>query len=146
MALALSASIKYPSFRKAAYTPLGLTHYLLKLFYLDSIVLEPLFRLFGFQYPRLQPFEQMRMQLLDPNFFPLDAPRLYIYSKPDELVHAKDVESHMGDAKKVGVRTVVAKRNEQCAHVAHMRMDPESYWATIHKLYLGEQTEFGEIV
>jgi len=146
MALAFSVSIKKPWLRIAAYTPLGLSHYLLKLFHLDSIILEPLFRLFGYQYPRLQPFEQMRMQLLDPNLFPLDAPRLYIYSTPDELVYAKDVESHIEDARMAGVETIVAERNEQCAHVTHMRMDPEAYWDSIHKLWLGAQTEFGEIV
>ena len=141
MARAFSASVKHPWLRKGAYIPLGLTHYLLKLFYLDSIILEPLFRSFGYQYPRLQPFEQMRMQLLDPKLFPLDAPRLFVYSTPDELVHAKDIESHMEDAKKAGVETIVAKRSERSAHVSHMRTDPAMYWGEIDKLWKAELAE-----
>ncbi|KAF8311802.1 uncharacterized protein EI90DRAFT_184658 [Cantharellus anzutake] len=138
MYLALSIRIKNLWLRKATYIPFGLTHYLVKLPYLDAIILGPLFNLFGYQYPRVQYFEQMRMQLLDPKLFPLDAPRVFFYSTLDELVPAKDVESHIEDAKKAGVKTIIAKRNEQCTHVNHMRMDPKTYWATIHKLWMGE--------
>jgi hypothetical protein len=56
--------------------------------------------------------------------------RLYIYSKEDELIYWKDIESHIATAQERGYKTDT-KVFSGSGHVAHMRMFPRQYWETI---------------
>ena len=75
--------------------------------------------------------------LLQPRLLPwmsAQTPRLYVYSKRDELVPWKDVQKHADAAKKSGLN-VCCEVYEGSAHVAHMRHDPERYWTSILGLW-----------
>jgi len=71
--------------------------------------------------------------LLDPHVLPwVDkrTPRLYIFSKNDELVPWQKVMAHAEKAKELGM-DVRMRVYEHTSHVAHMRADPETYWSAI---------------
>lgn len=85
--------------------------------------------------------ETMAMQyikmLLRPRLLPwmsTQTPRLYIYSKKDELVPWQEVEKHIETAKTSGFN-VRSEVYEDSAHVAHMRLDPKRYWASVQDLW-----------
>lgn len=61
-------------------------------------------------------------------------PRLYIYSRKDELVPYKEVESHAREAAALGL-DVRQETFEDSAHVAHARADPERYWGAIERTW-----------
>ncbi|GAA5904719.1 uncharacterized protein JCM6883_003884 [Sporobolomyces salmoneus] len=62
-------------------------------------------------------------------------PRLYLYSKLDELIPYKDVEAHADEAEtKLGVK-VRKERFEKTSHVGHVRGDPERYWSAIEEVW-----------
>ncbi|KAI9566864.1 hypothetical protein HD554DRAFT_2272954 [Boletus coccyginus] len=75
--------------------------------------------------------------LLNPRLLPwmkLQTPRLYVFSKKDELVPWKAVQQHAKAAKTSG-QNVRCEVYEESAHVAHMRADPKRYWASIQDLW-----------
>lgn len=75
--------------------------------------------------------------LLQPRLLPwmnAQTPRLYIFSKEDELVPWEQVQRHAETAKQSGLN-VCCEVYEKSAHVAHMRFDPERYWASILDLW-----------
>jgi len=85
--------------------------------------------LFGF----LPFLTKMRHHLNDPTLFPKEAPRLYIYSKLDELVDSNDVEAHAIEAAQLGW-TVKQEFYRDSKHVAHLMADSKRYWASVHDL------------
>ncbi|KAF8553926.1 hypothetical protein OG21DRAFT_1175910 [Imleria badia] len=65
-------------------------------------------------------------------------PRLYIFSKKDEVVPWQAVQQHVETAKKSGLN-VRCEVYEESAHVAHVRHDPKRYWASIQDQSLAER-------
>lgn len=75
--------------------------------------------------------------LLNPRLLPWmnsQTPRLYVFSKKDELVPWQAVQQHAEAAKTLGLN-VRYEIYEESAHVAHMRLDPKRYWASIQDLW-----------
>lgn len=83
---------------------------------------------------RRDAIEQGRVDLNDTSLIKGNPKRCYIYSDGDELVNWKHVEAHADEAEKIGL-TVRREKFLGSPHVAHMRADPERYWA-ITKEYL----------
>ncbi|PGH17702.1 hypothetical protein AJ80_04710 [Polytolypa hystricis UAMH7299] len=79
------------------------------------------------------PVERMRRAINDRNLVGGER-RCYIYSETDELIKAGDVEEHARDARERGNGVVEMERFEGTAHVAHMRGDPERYWAIVRRV------------
>jgi len=78
-------------------------------------------------------FDVLKAALLNPRVVPwVDerSPRVYIFSKNDEMVPWQQVMAHAEKAKELGM-DVRIKLYEQTSHVTHMRADPGTYWATI---------------
>ncbi|TFK63304.1 hypothetical protein BDN72DRAFT_882181 [Pluteus cervinus] len=65
-----------------------------------------------------------------------DAPRLYLYSRKDELVAFRDVERHAAEAKAAaGLRDVRLETFEDTPHVAHATKYPDRYWGAVKDLW-----------
>ncbi|CCM04076.1 uncharacterized protein FIBRA_06235 [Fibroporia radiculosa] len=62
------------------------------------------------------------------------APRLYVYSDADRIVRGADVARHAREAEDAGF-DVAVERLATSAHVAHMRNDPERYWAAVRRVW-----------
>lgn len=62
-------------------------------------------------------------------------PRLYIYSKKDRMTFSKHVESHIKEAKLLGL-DVTIETFQDTSHVAHARQDPDRYWGAVRKVWL----------
>ncbi|KAG9316047.1 hypothetical protein JVU11DRAFT_3712 [Chiua virens] len=75
--------------------------------------------------------------LQQPHFLPWtnsQTPRLYVFSKKDEVVPWQEVQRH-AEAAKMARLTVRCELYEESAHVAHMRLDPKRYWGSIQDLW-----------
>lgn len=70
----------------------------------------------------------------DPKVMSTRVPRLYLYSKGDELVSWEDVEEHVAVARGRGYKCFV-ERFEESPHVGHMRRYPERYWGAIKRAW-----------
>ncbi|KAI0082251.1 hypothetical protein K474DRAFT_1655619 [Panus rudis PR-1116 ss-1] len=57
-------------------------------------------------------------------------PRLYLYSDKDKLVPAHAVESHIDQARQLGLNVKVEKFTGS-AHVQHARVHPDAYWHAV---------------
>ncbi|KAJ9136835.1 hypothetical protein NKR23_g9504 [Pleurostoma richardsiae] len=78
----------------------------------------------------------MLQHFMDPNFATLAAPRLFLYSKGDDLVWWEDVEENIALARRKGYRCV-AEVFEDTPHVGHMKGYPERYWGAIERAWEG---------
>ncbi|KAF9223324.1 hypothetical protein BS17DRAFT_781692 [Gyrodon lividus] len=81
--------------------------------------------------------EYLKMQLFKPCLLPwmnAETPRLYIFSKKDELVPWQEVQQHAEAARKAGLN-VRCEMFEESGHVAHMRLDPKRYWASVQDVW-----------
>ncbi|KAF9238549.1 hypothetical protein BU15DRAFT_75240 [Melanogaster broomeanus] len=81
--------------------------------------------------------EYLKAQLLRPRLLPwmnAGTPRLYIFSKKDELMPWKEVQQHAESGKKAGLN-VRCELFEESGHVAHMRLDPKRYWASVQDVW-----------
>jgi pimeloyl-ACP methyl ester carboxylesterase len=81
--------------------------------------------------------DEMKTTLHRPKILPWlskTTPRLYIYSKGDDIVPYEEVEGHAEQARKAGldVRTL---RFEDSPHVAHARTHPQQYWEAVRNLW-----------
>jgi len=128
LARSFTAGIKSPILRSLFYVPAGLTVFLFKVVGLRWWLLP-----FGSR--EKEPCSQMWDDLLNPTLIPLTTPRLYFYSMSDLLVSGETVEEHVEEAREVGVMTILTKRDDQAAHVSHLRVDPVGYWAAVRKLW-----------
>lgn len=72
--------------------------------------------------------DKARRQLLNQHFLDSHVPRLYLYSKADELVGWQDVADHAEAARKSGVKDVHEVVFEKSSHVNHVKEDEERYW------------------
>lgn len=72
----------------------------------------------------------MCRQLNDPAIFDVRTPRVYLYSRADEMVGDEEVEEHAdhGEAQGWNVKRV---RFEKSAHAGHVREDEEKYWGAV---------------
>lgn len=121
--LAFSIAIRNPVVRYIALFIIYVAHALRlsvrMLFGAETIETQYLKALFQ---PRLLPW--MNAQ----------TPRLYVFSRTDELVPWKQVQRHAEAAKQSGL-DVRCEVYEESAHVAHMRLDPKRYWGSILDLW-----------
>ncbi|KAI2603567.1 DUF829-domain-containing protein [Hypoxylon fragiforme] len=62
------------------------------------------------------------------------APRLYLYSKADDLIWWEDVEMQAEAARGKGYAAVL-ERFEDSPHVGHMRVHPQRYWGAIERCW-----------
>jgi len=88
-------------------------------------------------FGRKTPAQVLKTSLNNPRLLPwVDerTPRLYIYSKKDELVPWQQVEEHAGEAKALGI-DVNAEVFTKSPHVAHARADPAKYWAAMGQVW-----------
>jgi hypothetical protein len=76
---------------------------------------------------------RLRERLNDATLFPLDAPRVYIYSKSDDMVDWEDVESHAADARKQGWKTDLALFDGS-KHVGHLVADSNRFWKAVQSV------------
>ncbi|PFH51089.1 hypothetical protein AMATHDRAFT_59790 [Amanita thiersii Skay4041] len=107
-----------------------LVTFCLYIFYFISFIRRKLFGVPTF-------FERMRIQLAKASILPWlhkGSPRLYVYSKKDDLIPWMDVEAHAQDAEAC-CQDVRMERYETSMHVAHIRQDPERYWRAIQELW-----------
>ncbi|KAF8553929.1 hypothetical protein OG21DRAFT_1497407 [Imleria badia] len=121
--MAFSIAIPNPLYRCFALVVIYILH-VLCLF---------LYALFGVEY-RVTRYGKA---LLNPRLLPWmnsQTPRLYVFSKKDKVVPWQAVQQHVETAKKSGLN-VRCEVYEESAHVAHVRLDPERYWASIQDLW-----------
>ncbi len=69
-------------------------------------------------------------ELNDEKVFDSTVPRVYLYSKVDEMVGCDEVEEHAAFARKKGW-DVTMIRFEKSAHCGHIREDEGRYWGAI---------------
>jgi hypothetical protein len=90
--------------------------------------------LFGYE----GPIEELSKRLKRPNLFPwMDwrTPRLYVFSKKDQLVPWHKVWEHADESEKAGVAVVEKEFFEDSAHVNHARADPARYWTSVQRIW-----------
>ncbi|KAF8839523.1 hypothetical protein BDN67DRAFT_1012247 [Paxillus ammoniavirescens] len=81
--------------------------------------------------------EYLKMQLSRPRLLPwmnAETPRLYIFSRKDDLVPWQEVQQHAEAARKASLN-VRCEMFEESGHVAHMRLDPKRYWASVQDVW-----------
>lgn len=74
---------------------------------------------------------RLRRRLNTTSFFDPSAPRLYLYSRADELVPWRHVVEHAEDARDKGYKIVEEEVFEEAAHCALPREDAGRYWRVI---------------
>ncbi|KAH8664385.1 hypothetical protein BX600DRAFT_464353 [Xylariales sp. PMI_506] len=75
-----------------------------------------------------------RRLLNDTAIIDREAPRLYLYSKADELVQWRDVQNHAAAARQLRFRVVRDLCWEHTEHCAHMVAEPDKYWDAVKML------------
>jgi len=115
-------TVGLPKFWPLRMFLLGFIHLLLVSFWISSrIALRQNFIL------------KLRNSLTNPALFPLDATRVYMYSKSDKMVMWKDVEAHVIDAHKKGW-AVTSELFENSPHVGHLMVDSGRYWDAVKEI------------
>jgi Eukaryotic protein of unknown function (DUF829) len=79
--------------------------------------------------------QQSYREMNDGGIFDMDTPRLYLYSKSDEMVNWRHVEAHAEIARKKGDVRVECVRFEKSGHVNHVREDGEKYWDAVRRCW-----------
>ncbi|KAJ4298195.1 hypothetical protein N0V90_006094 [Kalmusia sp. IMI 367209] len=91
-----------------------------------------------FVFTKLSRREHMmaiiRRQLNDPSLFNQRAPRVYLYSKADEMVGHDEVEEHADQAEAQGWK-VTRVRFERSPHAGHIREDEGRYWGAVQEAW-----------
>jgi hypothetical protein len=86
--------------------------------------------------------------LLDPNILPwtsVRTPRLYVYSKKDEMVSWLHVEAHAEKVRALGMN-VRTELFESSPHVAHARTDPSRYWGSVDEVWEDACRMSGQVI
>ncbi|KAG2064923.1 hypothetical protein BDR04DRAFT_1109353 [Suillus decipiens] len=81
--------------------------------------------------------ENLRVEMWNPSVLPwmdLHTSRLYLFSRKDKLVPWQDVTQHVETAKERGIDARY-ELFEESEHVAHMRVEPERYWASVQNIW-----------
>lgn len=76
-----------------------------------------------------------RWRLNDESLFELKMPRLYIYSKVDEMVCSSDVHDHADEARKKGYERLNELVFDRSGHCAHIREDEDKYWKAVKECH-----------
>ncbi|KAG2159172.1 uncharacterized protein EDB93DRAFT_1118668 [Suillus bovinus] len=90
--------------------------------------------LFGKQMIML---EKLQIEMWNPSILSwmgLHTPRLYLFSRRDELISWQEVSRHAEIAKEHGM-DVRCELFEESAHVAHARVEPERYWSSVQEVW-----------
>ncbi|KAG1883196.1 hypothetical protein F4604DRAFT_1576483, partial [Suillus subluteus] len=90
--------------------------------------------LFGKQMIML---ENLRIEMWNPRILPwigLHTPRLYLFSRKDNLVSCQEVTRHAETAKERGM-DVYCELFEESAHVAHLLAEPERHWSSVQEVW-----------
>lgn len=116
--IALSAAIQNPVWKLMARIILG---FIMWIGYFFRTIL-------GLKSPLHNASDMLCSQMVYP------CPRLYLYSKEDNLIPWKDVEAHSERAKKNQL-VVHTKRWEDSEHVQHFRKYPQEYNEALTKFY-----------
>ncbi|KAJ7056737.1 hypothetical protein C8F01DRAFT_1154732 [Mycena amicta] len=118
---------------------------------LATIVLSLLYIVLGVLLRRPSAIERMISTLSQRRLLPwLDtdahtqSPRLYVYSKRDEMVPWRDIEKHFTECERAGM-DVRKVRFEGSPHVAHARMYPKEYWGAVRKVWEDACRAAGEL-
>ena len=69
-------------------------------------------------------------EMNDENVFDKRLPRVYLYSRADEMVGPEEVEEHAAIAQRKGWHVTMVKF-ERSAHCGHVREDESKYWGAI---------------
>lgn len=77
---------------------------------------------------------RIRRQLNDQTLFDPEVPRLYIYSRADQLVPYQDVKDHVQDAKQNGYSNTHELVFEASGHCAHAMTHKDRYWEAVESL------------
>ncbi|KAJ6144176.1 hypothetical protein N7470_008071 [Penicillium chermesinum] len=78
-----------------------------------------------------EPSGHWAMRIMnDKSVVPVEPPRLYLYSKEDEIIWWEDLEEIVAQVKMEGFQ-VDMEMFEGSSHVGHMRLHPEQYWNKI---------------
>jgi hypothetical protein len=83
------------------------------------------------------PISRTRRRLNDPALFPPSIPRLYLYSKADQVAGAMDVRQHALEAEAKGYRAIRETVFETSSHCALINEDREKYWNSVKVLVVG---------
>jgi hypothetical protein len=71
-----------------------------------------------------------RGRIVDPQFWNPSTPRCFLYSEADELVDARDIQTHVEDSMALGI-PVMDVQFEGSHHCKHAAQDPERYWNAV---------------
>jgi Eukaryotic protein of unknown function (DUF829) len=85
-------------------------------------------------FGRKASLEKLRDGLINPKVLPwtdVRTPRLYLFSKEDEMVQWDRVKAHVEEAKADGIINIRMELFEKSKHVAHLKDDPEGYWGAV---------------
>jgi hypothetical protein len=86
---------------------------------------------------RIMLMENLRIEMWNPRVLPwmdLHTPRLYLFSRKDKLIPWQDVTQHAETAKERGM-DARCELFEESEHVAHIRVEPERYWASVQNIW-----------
>jgi hypothetical protein len=81
--------------------------------------------------------EKLQIEMWNPrilSWMGLHTPRLYLFSRKDQLVSWQEVARHAEIAKERGM-DVHCELFEESAHVAHVRVEPEKYWSSVQEVW-----------
>ncbi|KAG1843554.1 hypothetical protein DFJ58DRAFT_844250 [Suillus subalutaceus] len=88
----------------------------------------PLRTLFAVRKPPNRNVESPHLAMMG-----LHTPRLYLFSREDNLVSCQEVTRHAGTAKERGM-DVRCELFEESAHVVHLLVEPERYWSSVQEV------------
>jgi hypothetical protein len=83
------------------------------------------------------PISRTRRRLNDPALFHSSIPRLYLYSKADQVAGSMDVHKHALEAEAKGYLTIRETVFETSSHCALVNEDREKYWNSVKVLVVG---------
>ncbi|KAG1746457.1 hypothetical protein EDB19DRAFT_358349 [Suillus lakei] len=95
---------------------------------------------------RMIMLENLQFEMWNPrilSWMGFHTPRLYLFSRKDELVSWQEVTRHAETAKERGM-DVHCELFEESAHVAHARVEPERYWTSVQEVWAVATKEKGQ--
>ncbi|KAK4444579.1 hypothetical protein QBC34DRAFT_385104 [Podospora aff. communis PSN243] len=90
----------------------------------------------GWTIGRVSAAEYSVQAVNQPELSSMEAKRLYLYSKEDDIIHWQDIEAHAALARTLGY-DVEMELFDGTPHVGHMREWPEQYWGKIKETWDG---------
>lgn len=100
---------------------------------------------FGFDNVIERGFRRTNENVLTSIQAAVAVPRLYLYSKADEMVRRQDVEEHAELARNMGCMVYMVPF-ETSSHVAHIREDETKYWCAVRRILERCQGSSGSVM